>query len=135
MESVTSSRATKSPNRLVIPEMSMLMSRSLLLGLGRSLRLFGAEDGHDDQARDADEREKEGSSVGGPLLKVLILRFHDQGCGLSATGDVSGQHLDGPELPEGPGEGQDHAVNDGPLDAGQGDPEEGLPGVGPEAPG
>ncbi len=47
--------------------------------------------------------------------------------------DVAGDHLDGAELAQRAGEAEDDAVHDRPLDAGQGDPAEGLPGVGPEA--
>ena len=49
--------------------------------------------------------------------------------------DVAGDDLDRAELAERAGQAEHDAVHDRPLDAGQGDPPERLPGVGAEAAG
>src|ERR1044072_5414208 len=77
---VTSSRATKSPNFLVTPVTSILM---VFLGfLGVSVTLLGAQECHDDDAGDAHEDEQEGRRIGGGLLEVLVLRLDNQRGGL-----------------------------------------------------
>ena len=44
--------------------------------------------------------------------------------------DVAGDNRYGAELPHGPGVAEDHAVDDAPLDVGQGHPEKGLQAAG-----
>src|SRR5688572_27748547 len=65
MDTLTSSRATKSPNFLVTPVMSILMTVSLLCGLGSEQR-------HGHEAGDADEDEEEGDRVRLVLGEVLV---------------------------------------------------------------
>src|SRR5918998_526882 len=89
-DTVTSSRATKSPNLLVTPVTSILMwkSFSLVSGCGVSGVLLGAEEGDDDQARDAHEDQQERRGVRRLLLEVLVLRLDDERGRLGAPGDV-----------------------------------------------
>src|SRR3569623_1996645 len=76
----TSSSATKSPNRLLTWEMSMLMASSGFLLLGR--RCFtpgaaGTQDRDDDDAEHGGEREDEGDRVRRGLVEVLVALLHD----------------------------------------------------------
>ena len=67
------------------------------------------------------------------LLEALVLLLDEEGRGLGLVDDVARDDLDGAELTEAAGQAEHHAVDDGPLDARQGDPPERLAGVGPEA--
>ena len=94
-----------------------------------------AKEADDDDADHRGDGEQEGDGVGGGLVEALVLRLDDQGRGLGLAGDVAGDDLDRAELAERAREGQHDAVHDRPLDARQGDPAEGLDGVGAEAAG
>src|SRR5690349_15127493 len=87
---VTSSRATKSPNFLVTPVTSILMVSS---GFRVSVALLGTQEGDHDDAGDAHEDQQEGRRVCRRLLEVLVLRLDHQGCGLGAAGDVARHDL------------------------------------------
>src|SRR3712207_1558780 len=83
----TSSSATKSPNRLVTPVMSMLMWFSLLRSRISGF-LLRTQRRHDDQAGDAHEDEEECDRVGRVLREVLVLLLDHQGGGLGLAADV-----------------------------------------------
>src|SRR3954463_11862244 len=90
----TSSRATKSPKRLVTPRTSMLMAG---LPAGRCAALVGSgldgswvvwsllgppQERHDHDAEDRGGGQQERYGVGGGLLEVLVLLLDDQRGGL-----------------------------------------------------
>ena len=79
METLTSSRATKSPNFLVTPVMSMLMICSQFSVLGRSSATI---------TRQAmlDEDEEEGDGVRLVLGEVLVLLLDHEGGRLGLAG-------------------------------------------------
>src|SRR3954470_13612253 len=122
MFSETFSRATKSPNFLLTFLISILMG-SRLSGLGA---LGGTQQAHHDDADHRGDGEQERSGVGGALVEALVLGLDDEGGGLRLLDDVARDDLHGAVLPERAGEAEHNAVHDGPLDAGQGDPAEGL---------
>ena len=95
--------------------------------------ILRAEERDDHQARHRDQGEQGGHGVGGPLLEVLVGVLDLLGGRHGLAGDVARDDLDRTELADGPGQGEHHAVDDGPLDAGERDPAEGLAPVRPEA--
>src|SRR4051794_37993985 len=116
----TSSRATKSPKRLVTPRTSMLMA----VARGRRRRRVGrcsgrcgaavldamlrawvsgsplgpAQDRHDHDAEDRGRGQQERYGVRRALLEVLVLLLDDQRGGLRPADDVAGDDLHRTEL-------------------------------------
>src|SRR3954466_1706964 len=85
----TSSRARKSPNRLV----------TLRASIATDL-LLRSHQRHQEQGRDRKCREEHRNRIGAARVEVLIRSLHAQGQRLRAAGDPAGDDADRAELAE-----------------------------------
>ena len=106
---------------------------SFVLGGGGIAADFPLEQGFGDQRKQAQEGEEGGegegaADAGAAVAGVEVFDFAGEGVGF--TGEVLRDYGDGAEFAHGAGVAQDDAVEEAPLDVGEGDVPEGLPAIG-----
>src|SRR3954452_23987944 len=124
MVRLTSSSATKSPKRLPMPAISILIgwsspgscAKQMVLSAGSLVVFLRPQERDEDDAENRHRGEHERHGVRRALIEVLVLLLHHLRGRLGLTDHVAGHDLHGSELTQRPGKAQHDAVHDGPLD-------------------
>src|SRR5829696_8658881 len=124
---LTSSRATKSPNRLE-------MFRAWIPTTWFLCPLLRPQDRDHDDAQDRHRDHDEANGVSPLLIKIVVALGRQQRHGLCGTEHIARDHPDGPELAQRSGQGEHDPVRQGPAHTRQGETPEALPGIRAERP-
>ncbi|MND94044.1 hypothetical protein D3C80_862480 [compost metagenome] len=79
------------------------------------------EEGLQDQRHQRQNRQQGGGRKGADEVILVVENLDVQRQGVGQAANMAGYHRDSPELAHGPGIGQQHAIQQGPADVGQGD--------------
>src|SRR5947208_14766628 len=115
---LTSSRATKSPKRL--------LTLRTVIAISWLAVLSGVEQVHQEQGREGDHRQLERRRVGRDVVEVLVLLRDPQRQRLGLADHVARDDGDRAVLADRAGGREDDAVDDAPADRREGDAAEGL---------